>query len=144
VLFPGGLVNAPIRQGAHYSHGRGPIKHERDVNLPPWPGLVRVAFARVEGDAFMITMLFRFIALFLIISALMLLGADAISTIEGGGVVKLRSMGDVLTLFAPSLAPVASGPLAPVLGLPGWALLGALGLILAFVFRYRPEDEFDS
>jgi hypothetical protein len=92
----------------------------------------------------MITMLFRFIALFLIISALMLLGADAVGTLESGGVVKLRSLGEVLTLFAPALAPVASGPLSPVLGLPGWALLGVLGLVLAFVFRHRPEDEFES
>jgi hypothetical protein len=92
----------------------------------------------------MITMLFRFVALFLIISALMLLGADAVGTLESGGAVKLRSMGEVLTLFAPGAAPPAESPLAPVLGLPGWALLGVAGLILAFVFRHRADDEYES
>jgi hypothetical protein len=100
--------------------------------------------SRVEGDAFMITMLFRFIALFLIISALMLLGADAVGTLESGGIVKLRSMGDILTLFAPGVAPGADSPLAPVLGVPAWSLLGILGLILAFVFRHRPDDDFEG
>jgi hypothetical protein len=89
----------------------------------------------------MITMLFRFIALFLIISALMLLGADAIGTLEGGGVVKVRSMGEVVALFAPGTG--TGGILAPVLGLPAWGLLGILGLILAFVFRHRADDEFE-
>jgi hypothetical protein len=92
----------------------------------------------------MITMLFRFIALFLIISALMLLGADAVGTLEGGGVVKLRSMGEIMALFAPGIAPDAGGPLAPVLGLPAWALLGVFGLVLAFIFRHRPDDEYES
>lgn len=92
----------------------------------------------------MITMLFRFIALFLIISALMLLGADAVGTLEGGGVVKLRSLGEVIALLAPGFAPGADSPLSPVLGLPGWALLGVLGLILAFVFRHRPDDDYES
>lgn len=92
----------------------------------------------------MIVMLFRFVALFLIVSALMLLGADAIGTLEGGGVVKLRSMGEIVALFAPSAAGLATGPLAPVLGLPAWALLGIVGLILAFIFRHRTEDDFES
>jgi hypothetical protein len=92
----------------------------------------------------MIVMLFRFVALFLIVSALMLLGADAVGTLEGGGVVKLRSLGEIITLFAPGAAGLATGPLSPVFSLPAWAILGILGLILAFVFRHRPEDEFES
>jgi hypothetical protein len=91
----------------------------------------------------MITMLFRFIALFLIISALMLLGADAIGTLEGGGIIKLRSMAEILALFAPGVVPETAA-LGPVLGLPAWALIGVLGLILAFIFRHRTEDDFES
>jgi hypothetical protein len=91
----------------------------------------------------MITLLFRFIALFLIISALMLLGADAVGTLEGGGVVKLRSLGEVLALFAPSVAPDPAGPLGAAFSAPGWAVLGILGLVLAFFFRHR-DEEFES
>lgn len=91
----------------------------------------------------MITMLFRFIALFLIISALMLLGADAVGTLESGGVVKLRSLGEIAALFAPGAIPADSGLLAPVIGLPAWAIAGGIGLVMAFIFRHRPDDEFE-
>ncbi len=92
----------------------------------------------------MVTLLFRFLSLVLIICGLMLLGADAVSTLKAGGVIKLRSLESVWMLFVPGSAPSAAlpGPLAMILGIPAWAVLGLLGLLFAFLFRHR-DDEYD-
>ena len=71
----------------------------------------------------------RFLSLFLKGVALMLLGADVVTSLENGG-VSIRSMLDVLGLFGSdasvwfqTILPIsASGPVIMVLGLPGWAL----------------------
>ena len=84
---------------------------------------------------------FRFISWFLVAVALMLLGADAISSLETGA-VEMRSVAEVLSLFglnAPALIAAAPGgvsqALAAVLGVPLWAVFGVIGVILVLVFR---------
>ena len=92
--------------------------------------------------------LFRIISLIVIAAALMLLGADALTSIEGGS-VSMRSLADVLDLVnAGSAGGLSSwsqgalpGAIMPVigaaLGAPAWVPLGVLGLILALIFRVR-------
>jgi hypothetical protein len=97
----------------------------------------------------MVVMLFRFISLILIVAALMLLGADAVGTLESGGDVKLRSLQSVWALFAPAAAASAmeglpaavASPVGLLLSLPAWATFGLLGLLIAFLFRHRTDDE---
>ena len=91
----------------------------------------------------------RLISLILIVSALMLLGADAVTTLEKGGEITVRSLNDVLALFDKSgvagfkatLDHALPAPLPnwieAVLALPGWGLTGVIGVILAFLFGRR-------
>jgi hypothetical protein len=94
----------------------------------------------------------RLLALILIVCALMLLGADAVSSLEKGGEISVRSLDTVWALLdkpsldvfkawvdhhAPSLAQVVYSFLA----LPGWAVSGVIGVILAFVFGRKLGPE---
>lgn len=96
--------------------------------------------------------LMRLISLVLIVIALMLLGADAVSSLERGGELVVRSLGTVWGILnqhsldafkswvqnhAPSLAQAVYSSLA----LPGWAATGVVGVILAFVFGRRLGPE---
>jgi hypothetical protein len=87
----------------------------------------------------------RLISLILIALALMLLGADAVTSLDKGGVLTVRSVEQVWAMF--SAAGVASfrawaqhhwsGAAThiadAILTLPGWALAGVIGVILNFV-----------
>lgn len=94
---------------------------------------------------------FRFIALVLIVLGLMLLGADVVTMLESGAEPRLRSLEDIWALFSASgveafkawiaeilPAPVPEG-IATVLGLPAFAALGVVGVIMAVVFRERDD-----
>ena len=86
----------------------------------------------------------RVVGMLFLAHALMLIGADEISTIEKGGIRTIRSLARILTLYGADPNPlVAALPLwlanalAWLLALPGWALFAVAGGILAAVFRAR-------
>lgn len=94
----------------------------------------------------------RFVSLILLVVALMLLGADAVTSLERGGLVTVRSIDQVWTLLGRgsidafkawlehSLPSPVPGWMYSVLALPAWALTGVLGVVLAFVFgRHATE-----
>jgi hypothetical protein len=84
---------------------------------------------------------FRFIAWILVAAAVALLGADAISSLEAGEPV-IRTTGVVLKLFGlngQNIADVAPGGVSQaiitLLGIPLWAVIGLIGVVLTLVFR---------
>lgn len=86
----------------------------------------------------------RLLGILLLLHALMLLGADEISTIENGGIRTIRSFGQILTLyradpepFLISLPEWLAGGLGWVLSMPGWGVLAVIGAALAALFRTR-------
>ncbi len=86
----------------------------------------------------------RLFGILLLLHALMLLGADEISSIENGGIRTIRSFGRILTLyradpepFLMSLPEWLAGGLGWVLSMPGWGVLAVIGGVLAAVFRAR-------
>ena len=86
----------------------------------------------------------RWLGILLLLHALMLLGADEISSIENGGIRTIRSLGRILTLYRADPEPMLmtlpgslAAALAWVLSLPGWGVLAALGAALAVIFRVR-------
>ncbi len=92
----------------------------------------------------------RFVAFLLIVTALMLLGADVVSMLETGE-PKMRSIDLVWDLFAQGGAegfhawaqtslpgPLPEG-LATLLSWPAWAVFGVIGVLLAVLFRQREE-----
>lgn len=95
----------------------------------------------------------RFVAFLLIVTGLMLLGADVISMLESGE-PKMRSIQTIWDLFAQGgaegfvawsqtalPAPLPEG-VATILSWPAWACAGVIGVLLAIVFRQR-EDVYD-
>ena len=86
----------------------------------------------------------RILAIVLIAHALMLIGADEITTIESGGVRTIRSFERILTLYGADPkawemdlpAPFARAVMT-FMSLPGWAVLAALGGTLALLTRGR-------
>jgi hypothetical protein len=96
--------------------------------------------------------LMRLVSLILIVIALMLLGADAVSSLERGGELTVRNLGTVWALLHPASltgfkdwlqnhAPGLAHGVYSFLALPGWAATGVLGVILAFVFGRRSGPE---
>jgi len=96
--------------------------------------------------------LMRLISLILIVIALLLLGADAVSSLERGGELVVRSLGnvwgilnqhslDVFKIWVQNHAPYLAQGIYSFLALPGWAATGVLGVILAFVFGRRLGPE---
>jgi len=96
-------------------------------------------------------MVFRFVALVLIVLGLMLLGADVVTMLERGQEPHLRSLEDVWALFSSTgvasfktwaneslPAPLPDG-FSGVLGIPAFAALGTIGVIMAYLFRERDE-----
>ena len=94
----------------------------------------------------------RIVSLILLVIALVLLGADAVTSLAKGGQITVRSIDQVWTyLGAASIAAFKSwlahslpspvpGWFYSVLALPAWALSGVLGVVLAFLFgRHAPE-----
>ena len=91
-----------------------------------------------------LTVVPRLLGILLMLHALMLLGADEISTIEAGGIRTIRSLARILTLyradpepFLMSLPEWLAGAMAWVLSLPGWGVLAIIGGALAAIFRAR-------
>ena len=95
----------------------------------------------------------RLVSLVLIAIALMLLGADLISTMEHGGAVAIRSLDHVWGAIDPgsidafkswlehrAAQPVTHG-IESFLATPGWAFFGVLGVVLAFLFGRRSALE---
>ncbi|MEY4964730.1 MAG: hypothetical protein RL274_313 [Pseudomonadota bacterium] len=87
----------------------------------------------------------RLISLILIVTALMLLGADAITSLERGGELTVRSLGTIWSLFdqphldgfkswVQNTLPAMAQGVYSFMALPGWAATGVLGVILAFIF----------
>ena len=94
----------------------------------------------------------RLVSLVLIVTALMLLGADAITSVERGGELMVRSLGTIWGLFdgarleafkswVQNHAPAMAQGVYSFLALPGWAATGVLGVILAFVFGRKVGPE---
>ena len=87
----------------------------------------------------------RLVSLILIVIALMLLGADAVTSLEKGGEVTVRSLDTVWSLMNPGVLAAFKGWVADnaafaaqftysFLSLPGWGVTGVTGVILAFIF----------
>jgi hypothetical protein len=83
----------------------------------------------------------RLISLTLITLALMLLGADFVTSLEKGGEITVRSVEQVWLMLSADgrvwaehhWPPAALHALQTVLTLPGWAVTGVPGVILNFV-----------
>jgi hypothetical protein len=87
----------------------------------------------------------RLISLTLIALALMLLGADFVTSLEKGGEITVRSVEQVWVMFSADgpatfrvwaehhWPPAALHALQTILTLPGWAVTGVPGVILNFV-----------
>jgi hypothetical protein len=95
----------------------------------------------------------RLVSLVLICVALMLLGADLITTLEHGGAVVIRSLDHVWTAidrnsidgmktWLEHRAPhTVTHAIESFLATPGWAAFGVLGVVLAFLFGRRTSLE---
>ncbi|OAI43835.1 hypothetical protein AYO42_05680 [Rhizomicrobium sp. SCGC AG-212-E05] len=94
----------------------------------------------------------RLVSLVLIVTALMLLGADAVTSLERGGELTVRSLGTIWGLFdsahldgfkswVQNHAPAMAQGVYSFLALPGWAATGVLGVILAFIFGRKIGPE---
>ena len=91
----------------------------------------------------------RIVSLVLVVLALMLLGADAVSSLESNGDIKVRALEEVWAMASPSgaawfkafvfnnLPGMVSGWIFAALGAPGWAVTGVIGVVLAFLFGRR-------
>src|SRR6202000_576893 len=94
----------------------------------------------------------RLISLVLIVLALMLLGADVLTSLEKGGAITVRSIDQVWmivdksgdlwfnALLAKDLPAFVTSAFNALIGLPGWAVFGVIGTILAFLFGRRVAD----
>jgi hypothetical protein len=93
-----------------------------------------------------------FVSLVLVVIALMLLGADMISSLEMRGHIVTRSVASIWDIFdkggpdafrvwatsrLPSVLAVAVNGL---LGIYGWAIPGVIGVGLAFAFGHKREE----
>jgi hypothetical protein len=96
--------------------------------------------------------LMRLTSLILIVVALMLLGADTVTSLERGGEITVRSLGTVwaiidndgLTNFknwVQHYLPFLAQGIYSSLALPGWAVTGVIGVILAFIFGRKLGPE---
>jgi hypothetical protein len=91
--------------------------------------------------------IFRVLSLVIIASSLMLLGADALNSLESGSMT-LKSTAEVLgligqdpaafqTLLSSGSLEVAAPVVAQTMTAPAWVPLGVIGLVLALIFRER-------
>lgn len=96
--------------------------------------------------------LMRLVSLVLIVIALMLLGADAVTSLEKGGEVTVRSLDTVWAILNPGVlaafkawvqnhAAFAAQTVYSFLALPGWSVTGVTGVILAFIFGRKLGPE---
>ena len=92
---------------------------------------------------------FRWLSFVLIVLALMLLGADIISSLESSTGAVVRSLDRVLLLFGLDakpwvLARFSSGianALLAILSTPGWITFGIIGVILVLILPARRERQ---
>jgi hypothetical protein len=94
----------------------------------------------------------RLISLILVVAALMLLGADVVTSLENGGKIIVRSLEGVLALFDKSamlafhawcdqhMPAFLTHGVGVLFGLPGWGVIGVPGIVLAFIFGRRSAD----
>src|SRR3984885_10262295 len=98
-------------------------------------------------------LILRLVSLVLLVIALMLLGAHAVTSLARSGQITVHSIDQVWTYLGSSsiahfkawLAHTLPSPMPSwfysVLALPAWALSGVLGVVLAFLFgRHAPEQ----
>lgn len=86
-------------------------------------------------------LVFRLFGFGLIVLALMLLGADLVSTLEKNGEVVIRSLDQILLLLGgdpkpwlhEQLSPTLANASLTVLSWPGWAVLGIPGIIFGML-----------
>jgi len=96
--------------------------------------------------------LLRLISLILVVAAIMLLGADIVTSLENGGKIMVRSLDAVWALAdKPAMLGfhawcdhhlpgfLAHG-IAALFALPGWGVTGVPGIVLAFLFGRRTAD----
>jgi hypothetical protein len=94
----------------------------------------------------------RLVSLILIVIALMLLGADAVTSLEKGGEVTVRSLEtiwgllnqgvlDTVKRWVQNNAAFAAQFFYSFLSLPGWSVFGVIGVILAFTFGRKLGPE---
>jgi hypothetical protein len=94
----------------------------------------------------------RLVSLVLIVAALMLLGADAVTSLEKGGEITVRSLGAVWSIidndglnhfksWVQHYLPFFAQGVYSALALPGWAVTGVIGVILAFIFGRKLGPE---
>jgi hypothetical protein len=91
----------------------------------------------------------RLFSLALILTAMLLLSIDMLSSLEAGGQLTVRSLQQVWELasagsFAHFTAwlkanPGFAAPAATFLALPGWGVTGVLGVLIAFLAGRHPE-----
>lgn len=91
-----------------------------------------------------LAVILRIVGMLFLAHALMLIGADEVSTIENGGIRTIRSLARILSLYGADPAPFVMGlpdwlanAFNWVLELPGWAVFTVVGAILAALFRSR-------
>jgi hypothetical protein len=95
----------------------------------------------------------RLVSLILIVLALILLGADALTSLQHDGAITVRSLDVILAildrplldLFKDWVLRTLPAPLPhwifSTLALPGWSVPGVIGVILAFVFGRKTGPE---
>jgi len=93
----------------------------------------------------------RLFSLLLVVIALMLLGADAVTSLEHPGKITVRSFEMIWSLFNPgalatfknwtatTLPAFASNAIFSVIAIPAWSI-GVIGVIFAFIFGRKQED----
>jgi hypothetical protein len=101
---------------------------------------------------FLMTILMRLVSLILIAAALVFLGADAVTSLERGGELTVRSLDAIWSMldaeglkafknWAQNNSPALAQALYSALALPAWAVTGVLGVILAFIFGRKLGPE---
>jgi hypothetical protein len=86
----------------------------------------------------------RLLGMLFVAHALMLLGADEITTLEAGGIRTIRSLAQILTLYGADPKPWAKDMPAwaasiamLVMSWPGWAVFAMVGGALGLAARPR-------
>lgn len=99
----------------------------------------------------LLTVLMRLIALAMIVMALVLLGADALTSLEKGGEITVRSLGLIWSIVNPASlaafkdwaqhdAPFMAQTIYSALAMPGWGLIGVVGVLIAFIFGRKHAE----
>jgi hypothetical protein len=114
--------------------------------------VLALGFARFSERFHALSVLMRLVALILIVTALVLLGADALTSLEKGGEITVRSFGAVWAAIAPAslerakdwvqhYLPFMAQGVYSALAIPGWGLIGVVGVLIAFIFGRRTGPE---